>query len=178
MWLVAVAGTSSDSLALRGDGPPIITTPLVDRSVLVGSTIYFRAAAVGVWPLSYQWQFNNTDISGATNALLIISNAQPADAGFYSLSVTNSLGTSSTQGANLTVLPKQTVILAQTLALTNGQASFLAAGPAGLVWSVQGSTNLFDWFDLATLTNNSGTMSFTEPVSSYAQRYYRLRLVR
>jgi alpha-tubulin suppressor-like RCC1 family protein len=174
--VVAVAGTSYDSMALLGDGPPVISAPILNRSVVPGGKVYFRASAVGVWPLSYQWQLDGTNLAGATNALLVITNAQPAQMGAYSVVVTNVLGAASSPCAWLTVVSQQASILSQSLVLTNGQAGFTAIGPAGLNWRLQTSTDLVGWLDIMTPTNVSGTMQFSPPATNCAQCFYRLRL--
>ncbi|MBI3415139.1 MAG: immunoglobulin domain-containing protein, partial [Verrucomicrobia bacterium] len=51
-----------------------------------------RVRARGTPPLRYQWRFNGADIPGATDARLVIANAQPADAGDYSVFVSNPFG--------------------------------------------------------------------------------------
>ena len=173
--LSSVAGGSYNSLALVADGPPVLTMPLVDRSVLLSGTVYFRASAVGSWPLSYQWQFDGQDVPGATNELLTITNTQPFQGGTYSVVVTNLLGSSSSPGALLTVLPTSSVILPWSLTITNGQISFLATSATGMVWSVQSSTNLLNWSDLGFLTNTIGSMSFSGASSDAAAGFYRLR---
>src|SRR4030095_1150812 len=51
-----------------------------------------------------QWWFNETNaIAGATNATLIVSNAQPINAGNYTLVVTNIAGAATSSVAILTV---------------------------------------------------------------------------
>jgi hypothetical protein len=174
--LAAVAGTGFNSLALTGEGPPLLSSALVSRSVLAGGSTYFRATAVGSLPLAYQWQLDGTNLPGATAALLVVSNAQPAQAGTYSVVVTNTLGAVTSPGALLTVLPEESVILPQSLTWTNGHFGFLAAGPAGLKWSLQASSNLADWVDIAVLTNGTGTMTFNAPATNSAQGFYRLLL--
>jgi alpha-tubulin suppressor-like RCC1 family protein len=176
--LAAVAGGSYNSLALVADGPAQLTSPLLNRSVPIGGKAFFRATAVGVGPLSYQWQFNGTNMAGATNAVLVISNAQPFQAGAYSVVVSNALGASTSPGALLTVVPNPSLILTSSLTVLNGQVNFLAASPTGLVWAVQGSANLLDWTDLATLTNSTGTMAFTGVLPDSVPSFYRLRFVR
>lgn len=175
--LVALAGGSYNSLALVGDGPPVITSPLLNRSILAGNTAYLRATAIGATPLGFQWQFNGMNLPGATNALLAVSNAQLAQTGSYSVTVSNALGITTSPACVLTVLPREALIVTDSLALTNGQLGFTADGPAGLIWKVQTSTNLADWTDLAALTNITGTMRFTDPATNVVRRFYRLRLV-
>lgn len=175
--VVGIAGTSSASLALQGDGQPLVSTALINRSVLVGGKVYFRVTAVGAWPLNYQWRFNGTDLVDATNQLLTILNAQPQQAGAYSVVVSNASGTASSPAVFLTVLPNESIILSQSFSVKSGQTHFFATGTAGFKWSVQASSNLVDWLDLRTLTNTTGMMLFNESGISAVERFYRLRLV-
>ena len=48
--------------------------------------------AAGTVPLSYQWSFNGAAISGATASSLNVPNIQPANAGTYTVMVTNVAG--------------------------------------------------------------------------------------
>jgi hypothetical protein len=47
---------------------PSITTQPANQTVTVGQTATFSVVAAGTAPLSYQWQKNNANISGATSA--------------------------------------------------------------------------------------------------------------
>jgi alpha-tubulin suppressor-like RCC1 family protein len=59
--------------------------------------------------------------------------------------------------------------------LPSGQVEFTVSGLAGDVYRVLGSTNLRDWQTIASVTNLSGTMQFTDPGSAgYTRRFYRL----
>ena len=58
--------------------------------MVAGTNALFTVAATGLGPLSYQWQFNGTTISGATNTNLTLNNVQPTNAGSYTVVVTNS----------------------------------------------------------------------------------------
>lgn len=62
---------------------------------------YFSTA--GGDGLGYQWMFNGTNIAGATNFSLTLSNVQPADAGNYSVVVANSAGSTTSTDAILAV---------------------------------------------------------------------------
>ncbi len=77
--------------------PSVSLTPLGNQFVALGSTVNLTTLASGGLPIGYQWQFNNTNITGAnstnisgfnTNAL-IISNISFAQAGTYTLIATN-----------------------------------------------------------------------------------------
>ncbi|MEO6035593.1 MAG: immunoglobulin domain-containing protein, partial [Verrucomicrobiota bacterium] len=71
---------------------PSITSQPQTQSVSSGSTVNFSVAASGSLPISYQWQFNATNISGATTTNYILANVQLTNSGGYSVIVTNSGG--------------------------------------------------------------------------------------
>ena len=76
---------------------PLLTAQLQSQTVAGGGTAGWCANVAGSEPMSYQWQFNGTNIAGATNDCLAIANASPANAGLYSLVVTNQFGTMTAQ---------------------------------------------------------------------------------
>lgn len=61
---------------------------------------------------------------------------------------------------------------------TNGSFRLSASVQTGLVWTVEISTNLSRWTELATLTNSDGNLSFIDAKPNQPQRFHRLRLVR
>src|SRR5258706_11391825 len=73
------------------------------RTNIQGTIANFSASANGTAPFSYQWQFNGANIGGATDTSLSLSNVQPADAGNYTVVVTNSAGSVTSAVAVLTV---------------------------------------------------------------------------
>ncbi len=89
--------------------PPVVTAPSITSqpasvSVTSGASATFSVSAAGTSP-SYQWYKNGNAISGATGASHTISNAQASDAGSYSVLVSNSAGSVSSNAATLTVAP-------------------------------------------------------------------------
>jgi hypothetical protein len=70
---------------------PDILTPPLSQTVTQGAAAPFGVSATGNG-LTYQWHFNGTRISGATNLSFTRSNVQPADVGYYAVAVTNSQG--------------------------------------------------------------------------------------
>jgi hypothetical protein len=60
---------------------------------------------------------------------------------------------------------------------TNGQFRLLVSGDAGPNYTVQGSTNLFNWEGLLTTNPSSLPFLFTDPAATnYRQRFYRVLL--
>lgn len=83
--------------------PSIITQPQ-SHSVTVSNNTSFAVVATGSQPLFYQWYFNtNSLITDATNSTLNLNAVQFSDAGDYSVTISNGLGTTDSNFATLTV---------------------------------------------------------------------------
>ena len=82
---------------------PVITSQPTNETLKVGRTATFSVTAIGTGPLSYQWRFGSTNVVGATNAALTLSNVLLNQAGNYSVSVTNLFGSTNSHNALLTV---------------------------------------------------------------------------
>jgi hypothetical protein len=73
--------------------------------VYVGNTANFIVTVSGTLPLTYQWSFDGTNIVGATNNLLVLTNAQFSQSGIYAVQVANVCGSVQSSNALLTVNP-------------------------------------------------------------------------
>ncbi len=71
---------------------------------ILGSNASFSVTADGSTPLSYQWQFNGTNLPGATNTTLVISNLTTAATGSYIVIVTNQIGSVTSMPPSLLVV--------------------------------------------------------------------------
>ena len=89
-------------------GPKLLRGPLPQKANGNGS-FEFTTTATGGEPLQYQWLLNGDAISGATNSSYGSANAQPSDAGSYSVVVSNRAGSVTSEKARLVVLPYITV---------------------------------------------------------------------
>ena len=76
-----------------GATAPVITVPPLSQSQVRGLDATFTVGAGGTPPLSYQWQFNGTNIEGATASSFTLTNVQEANLGTYSVTITNTVGT-------------------------------------------------------------------------------------
>ena len=91
-------------------GVPSITTQPASQTVMAGGSASFSVTATGTAPLSYQWYKGGSAISGATGATLSLSGVQSTDGGSYSVTVSNSITSMSSNSATLTVnVPTTTV---------------------------------------------------------------------
>jgi hypothetical protein len=68
-----------------------------------GTEAKFTVVTTGAG-LTYQWQFNGRDISGAIAAALSVSNVGTTNGGFYSVTITNGNKPAATAAAALTVI--------------------------------------------------------------------------
>jgi hypothetical protein len=95
----------TNTLNIGPPSPPGITSQPANVSVVAGGTATFSVAAVGSLPLTYQWRKDGAALSGATNSTLTLSNVQSANAGGYTVVVSNSLGSTTSNTATLTLSP-------------------------------------------------------------------------
>ena len=88
---------------------PAITAPPTNQLVFQGQNAFLSVVASGTGPLSYQWRRNSaklvesTHLSGTQSNLLTINSAATNDSGRYSVVITNSAGSVTSQVATLTV---------------------------------------------------------------------------
>jgi hypothetical protein len=88
---------------IASQGPAITTHPR-SQTVLPGASPRFQVLASGVAPLGYQWQFNGVDIPSATNASFMVTNAQPTNAGSFTVVVSDATGATASRAAILRLL--------------------------------------------------------------------------
>jgi hypothetical protein len=84
-------------------GLPAIVVQPESRTNAIGSDALFTVVATGAAPLKFQWRFNGTNLPGATTYSYARTNAQPADAGSYTVVVTNSQGSVTSSIATLSI---------------------------------------------------------------------------
>jgi uncharacterized repeat protein (TIGR03803 family) len=130
-------------------------------SVYAGSNAVFAVATIGGVPLSYQWQQNGTNLtngggfSGATTAVLSISNVVSSNAASYTVIVSNSFNIVTSAPATLTVLLTPPAITSQPVGLTNvaGSIAFFAVTATGE------EPLAYQWQENGVNLTNGGTIS-------------------
>jgi alpha-tubulin suppressor-like RCC1 family protein len=157
---ICIAGGSPFSAALLNNGAPVITAQPFSQQPYTGQPIVIHAAAGGAGTLGYQWQFNGTNIEGATNLALTVPNAQAVNAGDYRVIVANAFGSVTSAPVTLTVPVSPPIIFQQptniwSLLFSNAAFSLNAGGslPLFFQWqfngiNIEGATNA-----ALTLTN-------------------------
>jgi hypothetical protein len=72
--------------------PVTITNQPASQTVPVGGRAVFTVGVSGTPPFSYQWLFNSNSVAGATGPTLTVSNVSAAQAGSYSVAVSQTVG--------------------------------------------------------------------------------------
>ena len=155
---------------------PEITSQPQPVWTTVNSNASFSVSASGLPTPVYQWLFNNSPITGATNFTLNVTNIQAGDAGNYSVIVTNIAGAVTSGNALLSIIPTQPAHF-QLVSVTSGPSFHLvASGQTNATYVLETSTNLIDWTALTNLVATNGTFEFDAfPITSDARRFFRAR---
>src|SRR5207245_1860367 len=144
----------------RPVAPSIVRQP-TNQTIFTGLTATMSVSAIGTRPLAYRWRFNGTNLAGAANSVLLMTNIQLAQAGSYSVSVSNSGGALLSSNALLTVVTPTYDL--QLLKQSNGTFLLSFSGIPGVVYRIQWSPVLppTNWQDLATRTTDpSGVLIY------------------
>ena len=144
---------------------PTITVQPADQTVAAGQSARFSVTATTIsmspLPLTYQWRKNGQNMAGATTASLTFPLAVPTDCGaLFSVVVTSSIGTVTSSGAMLTVLPAAgaPIVLAPTgrqrvVEKQSGHFTVNAWSPtAPMTYQWQRSTYATPWINIAGAT--------------------------
>jgi hypothetical protein len=173
---VELAGGGYHNLVLESDGRPVLTVQPYSQVAAPGAVVTLAAMAVGVQPLTYQWQYNGTNIAGATTAQLTLPNMQVSSGGIYSVVVTNALGTAVSSNATLTVLEGPSPILTISLAGMNVSISFTSTLGANYLLEYKNAIEDPAWTALSSpVSATGGPMMLQDTNAPANSRYYRLR---
>lgn len=81
---------------------PSFTSQPQSQTIEAGNTVVLNATATAA--NSYRWMHNGAAINGATDGTLVINNAGAADAGSYTVTATNSIGSVTSNAATITIV--------------------------------------------------------------------------
>jgi hypothetical protein len=160
--------------------PNILNNP-TNQTVFAGGTATFTVNATSISAPTYQWLQNGTNApyATATNATLVILNAQAADAGTYSVIISNSAGTATSTSATLTVVPLVPPTVTNPVQLADGNFQFLFSGGSGQSYRVWASTDVAltpitsTWTQLGSGTFGGSPILFDDlQATNHPQRFY------
>ena len=103
---------------------------------------------------------------GATNAVLVLTNTQPANSGVYRVMVHNAYG-NATSDATLTVIPFQLEAKPGNVwSATNGFAVQVEGVSASNMLIIFASTDLVNWLPIFTNGSATGTVQFMDSAAT------------
>lgn len=167
---------------------PVIKHQPRPFKVATGRRAVLSATVDGALPLTYQWfkgeqpLTNSARLSGANSLFLVIPEAEPADAGTYTLRVNNSEGEIFSVPTALEVVAARPLALQLASTGSNAWRAEVSSDP-GLVVRVEWSDDLVTWNleETTALTPDialpDGSTSADLKVRSGKQRFYRARIV-
>ena len=137
--ITATSGSVSGTASLTVVVPPAISLQPTNNTVSPNGSVTLSVGATGDG-LSYQWQFNGTNIPGANGASLTIANISAANVGVYSVIVSNAAGSVASSFVTLASVDVKMF------------AGVIVNGPLGSNYLIQATSNLTsgNW---TTLTN-------------------------
>ncbi len=129
-----VSGVVTGNYVVR-EVPPAITSQPADQYVAAGGTALFRVGGRGSVPFAFQWMLDGAEIVGATGPVLYLAKVTAADAGAYSVRVSNVAGSVVSRAAQLTVSPRPErpaiVTQPQSLEVVFGQPATFSVAVTG-----------------------------------------------
>ncbi|HEV2456174.1 MAG TPA: immunoglobulin domain-containing protein, partial [Verrucomicrobiae bacterium] len=139
----------------------ISPSALTSLAVVAGQNASFTETPTGDGPFKYQWQLNGQNLananefSGVTSNVLTITGATAADAGTYTVNVTNAVGSNTLANGSLVIVP---LSQAQTNYVIDPSFESAAFAPVSAVgWLSYGGTafaNTNDWYSQFDPTAN------------------------
>ena len=167
-------GSSSDSAGGGTTTPPVevpiaptISAPPDNQSVVAGKTATFSVQASGSGTLSYQWKKNGTDIpTNATSNSYTTPATSIADNGAkYSVSVSNSVGTVTSNTATLEVVAKA---VAATITTQPADQSVITGQTATFLVKAAGTSLSYQWKKNGADIPGATSSSYTTPATTLA----------
>ena len=165
--IMAIAAGCLHNLALAGQ--------TITQTVAFGGSAMLSSGNLGSGLASFQWYYNGSAISGATNAALSLANLQCFNSGIYQVMVSNPLRVVAGLPISLVVPGLQFDPASFAYQPQSGKVTMRLFGNSGASPTViYASSNLVDWQAVFTNATPVNPIEFTDtPPADAAQRFYR-----
>jgi hypothetical protein len=156
-------------------GAPVITQQPIGGPAIPGGTVTLTVQAGGSQPLNFQWSQDNSDLTGETNATLVLTNISSLASGDYRVRVSNGFGSVTSVTATVTVAGAPTVAI-------EFHAGINVEGTVGLHYQIEYRTEL-DPPDIWSLLQDipslpaSPYLVYDPAPATQPKRFYRALLV-
>ena len=161
--ITATSGSVSNNATLTVLAPPSITMQPTNNMVSPNGSVTLSVSATGSG-LSYQWQLNGTNISGAMNATYNIPHVTSTNVGVYTVVVSNASGSVTSQA---------TIVGTTAIQMFAG---VIVNGPLGTNYLIQATSNLSNtnWITLTNVALPSQPYIYIDYSSpTNRQQFYR-----
>lgn len=157
-----------DVVSNTPSAPPTITTQPQSQTVTEGADVTFSVVATGNPLLTYQLQFSGANLDSATNAMLTLTNVTVAQSGSYVAVVANSVGSTNSQPATLTVnsAPQIAFSLLTYNTCGNGAADWSTNAP-----QVQAIGRQMQYLQPDIITFNEIPQNYTYEMTNFVNVY-------
>jgi autotransporter-associated beta strand protein len=102
-WDTSFFATTGALVIARANGAPTIVVGPQSKDAAVGDNVTFSVVASGTGPLNYVWRRNGQPFGAANGSSLSLTNVAQAQAAVYSVVVSNTAGSATSDGALLVV---------------------------------------------------------------------------
>lgn len=171
----AISAGFYHTAAIINDGSACFLRQPMPQFVTAGDMAAFRVVVAGEPNISCQWQFNGTNIDGATNMTLVLTNVPLDAAGIYQCVISNRFGSVQSGPGILTVLRSTPRFQSPGLQMSDNGFSLQLSGLSGHGSVViYASTNLVDWTAVSTNPAVLGTFQFVDQgATNMPLQFYR-----
>jgi hypothetical protein len=173
-------GNQYDSYWNRSAQPVVITTPTNLPSATQGSSYSFLLSATG-GSQQFTWfaASNSLPMGLSLNGITGEISGTPSQSGSFTFNVMATDTASQSTNRNFSMLinaaaaPRPT--LSSAVRLANGQFKFRVNGTAGQNYTLQSSTDLFNWTSIITINSPSSAFDVIDPNgANVTRRFYRV----
>jgi len=153
-----------------------ITQQPTNQYQIVGGSISFYGSGVGSNAVAYQWAFNGTNLAGATNASLTLTNVQAAQQGYYNFTISSAGNSLTSSNASFYLVQPPTIVSQSSptnfVCIYGNVLSFNAAATAP--YQTNGFPLHYQWQWNGTNITNANTTNYSFTVNDTNGGVYSL----